>query len=286
MQRRAAAIYFAFFLVIGVGAYGYTTVVDAQQPSIDIEGETYEDGDAITRGGQTYVVSIGDPETDEETGETVVSGKLSWTNDSARSSAALANDSTVTVDNRTWRVAIENESDVSSFTLREERNVSAILANDTNVEDETVERGGEPHVVFRANDTIRPLSAYLPAPATTTYSVGETLAYPTDDGVQDATVSDVTPAEATLTWTASSQESAVLEEGANVTVGDTSYVVHFPDENTVKLGEVSSQYENYQAGVDRQDYFRERKAGIWGVAIVSLMAAVILLGAAYLPVKD
>ena len=50
MQRRAAAVYFVFFLVIGAGAYSFLAV--AQGPAIELDGETYSQGDSFTVDGR------------------------------------------------------------------------------------------------------------------------------------------------------------------------------------------------------------------------------------------
>jgi hypothetical protein len=60
-------------------------------------------------------------------------------------------------------------------------------------------------------------------------------------------------------------------------------IVHFPNNSTAVLSE---DVEGYLEDTNRQDYFTERKNGLWGVSIVSFATAVILLGSAYLPVKD
>jgi hypothetical protein len=71
MQRRAAAVYFILFVVVGAGAYGFLGVIS--QPPVDLDGPTYGSGDEFSAGGVTYTVaSIGDGE-----------GELSFTNETA-----------------------------------------------------------------------------------------------------------------------------------------------------------------------------------------------------------
>jgi len=271
MQRRAAAVYFVLFLAIAAGSFGYTTVVDAQRPEIDVQGQEISDGDTPRIDGRVYAASISEG-----------SGELAWTNQSARASASLENNATTTYNNESWTVLIENGTD--RFDLRQEFNVSAILAEDSAVENETVSFDGEPHVVYRENDSLRPLDEYLPEPEMLPFTVGDTYEYPSeDDGLVNATVANVTNTSAELTWETSEENTITLSEGGNVTIGGTQYIVHFPDNSTAIL---SQDVEGYLEDSARQDYFTERVSGIWGVFIVSFLAAIILLGAAYLPVKD
>lgn len=273
MQRRAAAIYFVLFLAIAAGSFGYITVVDAQRPEIDVQGQKVSDGDILRVDGQVYVASVSGG-----------SGKLAWTNQSAKATASLPDNSTATYNNQSWTVVIEDRTDVSEFTLREQLNVSAILANDTAVENETVTIDGQRQVVYRENDTLEPLDEYLPAPERLTFAVGDRYRYPSqDDGLVNATVTNVTPSAAELTWPSPKENTVSLSAGGNVTLGDTQYIAYFPNNNTVVL---TKDVQGYLEDVNRQAYFTERKNGLWAVSIISFMTAVILLGAAYLPVKD
>jgi hypothetical protein len=61
MQRRAAAVYFTLFVVVGAGAYGFLGIMS--QPPVELEGPTYDQGEELRTGGVTYTVdSIGDGE--------------------------------------------------------------------------------------------------------------------------------------------------------------------------------------------------------------------------------
>ena len=59
--------------------------------------------------------------------------------------------------------------------------------------------------------------------------------------------------------------------------------MNFPSANEVQL---TQNFQAYKADQDRIDYFEERKRGLWGVTILSYLSAIVLLGAAYMPVKD
>jgi len=52
MQRRAAAIYFVFFLVVGAAAYAYIGVAQSsQQPAFDVDGPTLAGNESTTIDG-------------------------------------------------------------------------------------------------------------------------------------------------------------------------------------------------------------------------------------------
>ena len=96
MQRRVAAIYFAFFLVMAMSAYSVIAV--AEEPTVDVAGEQLAQGDTITVNGQEYTVdSIG-----EQGEENASVGQLATTNDSAVYSAELANGSVLAPTNSSW----------------------------------------------------------------------------------------------------------------------------------------------------------------------------------------
>jgi hypothetical protein len=91
---------------------------------------------------------------------------------------------------------------------------------------------------------------------------------------------------AELAWTSDSGEQTVeLSEGGNVTLANgETYFAHFPNETTVQVTS-ADQYGEYTATLSDQDYFKERMNGFWGISILSGMAAVLMLGMAYLPVR-
>jgi hypothetical protein len=285
MQRRAAAAYFAFFLVVSVAAYAYIGVAESQRPEVALEGEELTNDSSFTTGGTTYTVSNihrsgGGGDHGGGGGEMVAD--LTWTNDSSRYTATLDNGSTTTVDNTTF--VVTTDGDASTMTLTEEQNVTALLQADSAVENSLATQNGTDYVVYRSNDTLRPVSEWLPDPETRQYSTGDSFTYPADSGPQQTTVASVTDDGATVEWIAPRDRSVELSEGGNVTLADGDYFAHFPDEGAVQIISVD-QYGAYQATLSDQEYFHERKNGLWGVSILSGIAAVLMLGMAYLPVR-
>jgi hypothetical protein len=281
MQRRVAAIYFVFFLVLGASAY--SVIALAEEPAVDVSGDTYQANDVFTLNGQEYTVGALSSE-EVEAGHgggitTEYSGTITWTNESFHYSEVLANNSTVAYNDGTYRVLIPNESDPGQFTLHQEYNVSQVLAQDSAVENQTVTRAdGQQYVVYN-NGTTTPLSAYLPEPATETHREGDTVQY---NGTA-TTVGNVSAAEVPLEWQGEKQQSVDLSQETNITLGQETYLVHFDEAaNSVTL---TQDFSGFHADIARQVYYKERIDGLWGVVILSGIAAVIIVMLAYLPVR-
>lgn len=107
MQRRAVALYFAFFVVVGAAAYGL--IVTASAPTVSMDGQAYTEGDAVTFGERTYTLSSVEASSGGGGGGghgggggVTRSGELSWTNESARISTTIDNGSTVPPTDVVW----------------------------------------------------------------------------------------------------------------------------------------------------------------------------------------
>jgi hypothetical protein len=285
MQRRAAAVYVAFFLV--VGAASYSLIVTAEEPTVSFENPEYElsQNDTFSLGEQQYTVSAVSAEMESSGGghgggggeELVRSGEVAWTNQSAQYTATWENNTTVTFEDEQWQLLIPNTSDPSSFTLRESLNRSAILANDTAADNATVTRDGQPYVVVTENNTSRlvPASEYFPEPTQQQISEDRTIPYNGNE-----TRLNVTASAVTLTWNAPRQNTASLSDQENVTLSNQTYLVSFPDNETVVL---TQNFESYRAQTEGIDTFHEQKNGLWGVTILSWVSVIFLVGLAFLP---
>ncbi|PSP94222.1 hypothetical protein BRC91_06495 [Halobacteriales archaeon QS_4_62_28] len=132
MQRRAAAIYFVFFLVVGAGAYAYIGVAEqTHQPQYQLDGTTVESEGNATLDGKQYTLSeISHSEGGHGGGGALVS-ELSWTNESFLYTDTIENNSTVEIENESYQVAIANETDVSTFTLRQNDTTREFAEGDT-----------------------------------------------------------------------------------------------------------------------------------------------------------
>lgn len=335
MQRRAAAIYVVFFVVVAIAAYSLTTV--AEEPSVSVEGESYAQGDSIAAGGTQWTVNIADG-----------SGNVSSTNDSARFTTSFSNNSSLAFQNGMYRpapndssegagtastgttsgagttgtsttgpstsattsggtsassstagtefrVVIPNESagsasggnasggnasaaNVSSFTLHQEFDTAARLRADPAVADTTLSGANDTEYVRYRNGTTQTLEAYLPEPTTRNVSVGDRFPYRNNS----SRVESINTSGVTLAWRANLTRSQELAAGENVTLGGTTYVAQFPQNDSVVL---SQNVSGYQAEQEALEHFNDRMLGLWGVVIISLFAAILVLALAYLPVR-
>jgi len=282
MQRRAAAAYFLFFLVVSVAAYAYIGVAESQRPEVQLEGPELTNDSTFTSGGQTYTVSnihMSGGGGHGGGGGSMVAD-LSSTNNSSQYTATIAGGSTTTLDNTTYNVAVDDST--GTLTLTAQQNVTQLLRNDSTVENSLATFNGTEYVVYTANNSQVPLEEWLPEPETQTYTTGDQFPYQADSGTQATTITNVTNASATVEWTAPRQQTVELSEGGNVTLADGQYFAHFPDHSTVKIVSVD-QYPQYQDTRSAQEYFHERKNGLWGISILSGIASVLMLGMAYLP---
>lgn len=281
MQRRAAALYVAFFVL--VGAASYTLIATAEEPSVEIENPEYSlsANESFTLDGQQYTLS-------NVQGGEAPTAQLRWTNRSARYTATWQNNSTVSLgaNNTTYRVVIPNESvsapnaggNTSDFRLVEQINRSQILANDTNANNETVTRGGQEYVVVNqsGSPSLVPVGEYFPDPRTRQLSAGATFTY---QGNQ-TTVAEVQPQRAIIAWNAPRTNTIDVAGGSNVTVSNTTYLAHFPSNSTLYL---TQDFGDYAAAQGEIDEFHEHIIGLWGVMILCGVVVVLLIGLAYLP---
>jgi hypothetical protein len=341
MQRRAAAIYVIFFVVVAIGAYSVIAV--AEEPQVSVEGQTFSGSTNTSIGNETYTINVSSG-----------SGEVSTVNRSARFTASLANNSTLRLVNGTYRpvpngsgggggtttggasptgggatstpgtagtsvpsggaagggsqaprlrVVIANatnasggnasagnasggnasggnasRANVTTFTLREVLNVNALLRDDPSVADVTLTGANGTQYVRYRNGSTAPLDTYLPPVSTRNVSVGEEFPY---KGNLTA-VSRVNSSAATLAWQGTLTNTQEFEEGQNVTLGNTTYVAHFRTNSTVVLSQNVAAYQEEQQQVTD---FHNRILGLWGVVIISLFAAILIAGLAYLPVR-
>ncbi|MFC6863991.1 hypothetical protein ACFQGE_11040 [Halomicroarcula sp. GCM10025817] len=285
MQRRAAAAYFVFFLVVSVAAYAYIGVAESQRPEVNLD-ETAEltNESTFSVDGTTYTASnihLASGGGGHGGGGSMVA-ELAWTNESARFTQTVEHNTTTTYQNETYLALTDNET--STLTLRQQFNVSQLLREDPAVRNSLATQNGTQYVVYRENETLRPLEQWLPEPETLAFSPGDTYELTTDSGTQQATVAAVSGSGATLEWTGAEEQTRELSEGGNVTLSGQQYFAHFPDHSTVQVVSID-EYPEYQTALERQDYFHERKNGLWGVSILSGIAAVLLLGMAYMPTR-
>ena len=284
MQRRAVAVYVALFVLIAGGAGVLTATADSPEIGFDNPDFEVSEGDPVEVGGEEYVVAeINEVEEGGDGGGhggggggTSIVGTLER-NVTVEQSEAWANESTVSVGDREWRVEITGE-DPNEFTLVEVPDRQAILEDDPQADNETVERDDGEYVVVTEDgeSTLVPAEEYFPAPEERSYAVDDSFEY----GDNTVTVDDVTADQAVLVWETTETESIEVEEKATVTVGETDFIAHFPDASTMQL---SSDMEGYEAQVAQIDQFQQYNSGLTRVLILAILSSLLLLGAAFIP---
>lgn len=263
MQRRWAAICIAFFLVTATGAYAVMAV--AEEPPVEVQGQSYEAGDTIQENGTTYLVNhTGDGAWQLEYSQTVVE------------ETTFDNNTAVEYGNGSYNVSIESGDDPSSFTLVEEFDVTAILENDSAVENRTYTADDGTEFVRYRNGTTQPLEEYLPTPERETFAEGDTIQHSN----ASKTVENVTSSQAVLVLETQSNETIALAAGETVTVGDTSYATLSTGESQVEL---TSDVEGFNQELAAQERFQERLSGLSYVVIFSLVTGFLLVAFAFLP---
>lgn len=263
MQRRAAAVSVAFFLVISAGAYA--VIGAAQQPAISLENPEHvvQGGDEVEVGGTTYTF----------TEVTDGSATATWTNQSARYTATLENGSVVQYQGANYTVHPASGEDPTRFRLVENQTVDRPTTTQNGTEYVIVE--GE-----NGNRTLVPRDEYLPEPQEHVFAEGDSFDYQNNT----TTVADVTRAGVTLEWFAPRTNEVTFSEGANTTLSGTKYIAHFePTGNGGYELQFTDRYQEYEDDVAAQEYFQERINGLWGVSILAALAAILLLMLSFLP---
>lgn len=284
MQRRAAAVYVAVFLLVGTASYAL--IATAERPAVRFDDPEFEleRGDEFAVDGRTYTVTEITAEVEGGDGhggggDLVRSGALAWINESARHTETWETGSTVTVDGTEFEVQTDaTDGETGRVRLVETQNRSAILAADPAADDETVSRDGEAFVVVTENGSARLVATdeYFPARPTVAYAEGETFALRGNR----TTVAAVTNESATVAWTAPRTNTVELTDETNATLAGQRYFVYFPDNSTVQLESDPGVYADQTAEID--EFVRHRN-GLWGVTILSGVASVLLVGMAFLP---
>ena len=282
MQRRAVAVFVAFFLVAGSLSLGL--VVTAESPHLDAEGRELQAGDSFTVGGQEYTVAAVDVSESSGGGGhgggggTTYEAAFEWTVQNANYSESWENNSTVAFDGQSWRVIPAEGDDPTTFTLEQQLNKTAILQDDPDASNQTVMHEGEEHVVIEEDGEERlvPADEYFPEPDTREYSEGDTFDYKGNETTVDA----VSSSAVELSWVAPQTRSTTAAQFGNVTLSEQQFFVHFQDESTILL---SSDFQALNAYNQATDTQHTQENGLWGVTILSGITAILLTGMAYMP---
>ena len=276
MQRRAVAVFVAFFVLIA--AASYTLVATAEEPTITLENADYElsEGESLTVGGQAYTVTEIEETEDEEDGSTTFAGTLEWVEEDVEVSEVWADGDTVTVGDTDWEVRTDDEAEEpTAFSLVEILDRQAILEADPSASNETFEEDDEEFVIV--DGEVVPVDEYFDEPATVTYSEGDSFVY----NDQTVTVTELTANDVTITWIEDQPNTADLQQGEMIELADgTEYLTFFPGSNTVMLTQDTTSYDQQ---VEAQQQFADRVTGLNYTVVTSLLFVFSLVAFAFLP---
>lgn len=279
MQRRAAAVYVALFLVIAVGAYAFAAA--AESPEIAIEDPEYalSEGDEFEIEGETYTVTeIGLEESEGDGhggggGPAEMTATIEW-NITTEEEEPWENGDEVEVSGTEYEVVVPDQEEPDQFTLRE------VPGDDlTVVEDEDENR----YVVIeddQGEQQLVPIEEY-DGLERTTLSEGDTVQY----NDQEATVTTISADGVLVEWTEEDTDDVTAREGLEIDQfsEEQTYVAHLTHDGELQL---TSDVESYQAQADDIEYFEQRTDGLTIVTILSGVTAGFLIMLAYLPRRE
>lgn len=288
MQRRAAALYAALFVLLAAGAYG--TIAVAQAPAISIQNPDYTvtQGQDFSVNDQSYTATtVGNSE-----------AELTWVNESARFTESLeasplrydgeVPDDTqarivavnedipiATVDGTDYRVIVQQvDGEPDRFALVEAFALSENISTQTvdNTTYVVVEEGASPSLVALDEWVLDNLGQ----PTTQSFSEGGSFSYSNET----TTIESVNNESVTLVWTGERENTVTMAEGETADLAGQTFIAHFPDPNTLVL---TSDVAGYEQQEEIQDTYQERINGLWGVTILGTVGAVLLLGLGFMP---
>jgi hypothetical protein len=223
MQRRAAAVSAALFVLVAAGGYAFVGL--AEEPGIEVEAD-HELGpsDSVTLAGTQYTATSVDVAGGQAT--------LQWTNESDRYTATLGNNSTVPASSVAW----EGQTNRHSATLA---NGSVVAYNESDYR--VVVAAGEAPDTFLLNDTA--------SNASESHAQGDTLIY----DANRTTVVSVTSEAVTLAW---GDPYRVLVENASdpaeftllEQINATRLVAQDPDAETLLTDDDGTRFVRFTDG--------------------------------------
>lgn len=264
----------ALFIVIAAGSYAFIGV--AEEPDITIQNPdvTETQGDSFTAGGVEYTVEnvsqTGGGGEGLEGGEGsggAVQANVSWSEEVRQTESYAAGD-TISMDDANWTVEIPEQDEPSTFRLVESFDVGLPTVEQGNTTYVIVERDGEQVLVKREQY----VSDEFGEPETREYAVG--------DAFGDWQVDEVTNESVTVGRNVTELQSTTFAEGDEVELGGTTYVAHFPDQETVEL---TSDLDAYQGEIAEQQRFQQRITGLNYLAAICILTALLVLMLAFLP---
>lgn len=265
MQRRAAAMYVIFFVLIAVGSFAVVNVAEAPDPAMDQSDHQLTVDDSVTIDGTTYNLTRID----------VFSATFEWTQPEAEQTGTITNESTIESDGVEYLLEIDAGDEPDGVTLIEQYPEHDL---------ETVEIDGVTYVVIEENNDTRivPEEEYLADEhgprERLELTVGDSLVW--DDANASVTIDDISSASVTVSWVGPMERSITVQSGQPTEIGQTTYVANFVGTEYIQL---TTDVEAYETHRDEIDTFDERYQGFWGITVLSLLTAILIGGLSFLP---
>lgn len=281
MQRRAAAAYIVLFMILAAGSVAVLAVSQPPQVTMDADEAAYTlgQGDQVTVDGRTYTVASVSPGSQ---------ASLAWTNESVPFGETWDDGSTVSnvtiggeTRNGTFVVLVENATDPTSATLREETTVPTRDIDGVTYAFEDVNNDSEAQP-----DELTPIEEYVERELAAGNLTQFTVAEGETDYRGNVTTVNVTSEAVELSWRAPETESVTARQASNVSLNDRQFFGFFTSQGSISLFENPEGFLAHQEEVASVDYFSERANGLWGIAILSIVAATFVVALGFLPRKD
>ena len=276
MQGRAAAVYGLVFLLVAAGAYGFVTVAEAPEPSMENPDVTFSGtGDNETIGERTYRLDSFGSQRGQPT------ATLIWTDEDARATeswthAAEPGGTTVTTaENVTYWVRIPQDADTGSFTLLEtpdeDSNVSVFIQDEQwIVNDDGNYTDLEDYDGFERVEVEN----------------GSTLSIGTGNDTRDVRVEEVTNESVTVSWNQPAENEVSLRQTSVKELESGNVTAHFPEDGSLEVATDEETIDDYLQQHEDQTDFETRMDGLKMSAVLSLVSFVLLIGMAFLPRKE
>jgi hypothetical protein len=285
MQRRAAAAYVAFFVIVAVGAYAVIATAEsphAEVTAAEAEHNLEETGQNFSVGDRTYnVTELSASEGSgggHGGGGVEYSAVVTWTNESAVQSTSWAANSTVSYENSTYRVLIDDVASPQFVQLRPEPpdDVNPHWMNDSQFVSFDVDDDG-----FVERDV--PVERYL-----SQEEERESVAFTASSGLNDThSVRELTNESVVLEWIGPEENDVELNQKSVVELNGEEYFVYLTggSGDAVARLDDNSSTKYYERKADA-DLMELRTNGFWAVVIVSGSAAFLIIGLAFMPSKS
>lgn len=264
MQRRAAAMYVALFVIIAVGSIGFITAAEPPSEELDEFDYQLEPDDTFVLGDTEYTL----------TGIDSFSATVVWSEPDQPQASTITNESRIESDGTEFRVEIPSGEDPSSVTL-----VETYPDHDL----ETTEIDGVTYVIVGEEDPQLVsedqylLDEFGPRERRE-LRVDESFVW--DQAGTSVTVDAISETGVDVSWVGPMNLTRTIPRGEPVQLGGTTVAANFIGTEYIQL---TTDIEAFQEHQDKLQTWDERFLGFWGIGVLSLIAAILIGGLSYLP---